>query len=60
MITSVTSVLAYLWLLVILVFWTKDVVTVIEGCLTFGFFWVVLFLAYAADKVGSNGPLVHR
>ena len=49
-ITASTSVLAYLWLLFILVFNSKDVVTLTESVVTFAFFWVLLFLAYAADK----------
>lgn len=49
-ITATTSVLAYLWLLFILVFNSKDVVTLTESIVTFAFFWILLFLAYAADK----------
>jgi len=49
-VTSSFSILAYLWLLVILMMWTPDVVTVEEGVMTFMLFWVVLGLAYAADK----------
>jgi len=49
-VTASFSIFAYVWLLVILIMWTPDVVTVVEGMLTFGFFFLVLFLAYAADK----------
>ena len=49
-ITATTSVLAYVWLLFILIFNSKDVITLAEALTTFGFFWVLLLLAYAADK----------
>jgi len=49
-VTASFSVFAYLWLLIILAYWTKDIVTVEEAVITFMLFWVVLFLAYAADK----------
>jgi len=48
--TAIFSVLAYIWLLVILVFNSKDVVTPVEGILTFALFFVVLGLAYAGDQ----------
>jgi len=49
-VTASFSIFAYLWLLVILIFWTPDVITVAEGVLTFSFFFLVLGLAYSADK----------
>lgn len=49
-ITASTSVFAYLWLLVILVYNTKDVVDAYEAALTFVFFWILLVAAYVADK----------
>eukprot|EP00445_Apocalathium_hangoei_P041682 CAMPEP_0203975116 /NCGR_PEP_ID=MMETSP0359-20131031/100448_1 /ASSEMBLY_ACC=CAM_ASM_000338 /TAXON_ID=268821 /ORGANISM="Scrippsiella Hangoei, Strain SHTV-5" /LENGTH=1303 /DNA_ID=CAMNT_0050913311 /DNA_START=12 /DNA_END=3919 /DNA_ORIENTATION=+ len=48
-ITATTSVLAYLWLIVILSFWTPDIVTPIEGILTFLFFPLLVLVAYLAD-----------
>lgn len=48
--TATTSVLAYVWLLIILIVWTPDVVTIEEGVLTFAFFWVLLIAAYATSK----------
>ena len=50
-VTSFFSIFAYVWLLFILVIWTRDVVTLTESILTFGLFWFVLGLAYCADKV---------
>ena len=49
-ITGCFSVFAYIWMLVILVFITPDVVDVWEGVLTFLFFPIVVCLAYAADR----------
>ena len=49
-VTAVCSVFAYIWLLVILVAATPDVVTITEGALTFGFFPLLVMAAYAADK----------
>ena len=48
--TASTSVFAYVWLLIILIVWTPDVVTIEEGLLTFAMFWVLLIAAYAASK----------
>ena len=48
--TASTSVFAYVWLLIILIVWTPDVVTIEEGILTFAFFWILLIAAYAASK----------
>mmetsp|Transcript_29928 Transcript_29928/g.78894 ORF Transcript_29928/g.78894 Transcript_29928/m.78894 type:complete len:821 (+) Transcript_29928:87-2549(+) len=48
-ITAFFSVFAYIWLLVILMLWTPDVVSTAEGVLTFLFFWVLVVLAFLAD-----------
>lgn len=48
-ITAVFSVVSYLWLLIILVAWTPDIVTVEEGTITFLMFPLLVGLAYAAD-----------
>jgi len=49
-ITAVTSMFAYIWLLIMLMVWTPDRITVAEGVITFAMFWVLLFAAYAAEK----------
>ena len=49
-ITTISSMFAYFWLLVILVFSTKDQIELWEAILTFAFFFVLLFLSYAADR----------
>ena len=51
-ITSVTSVLAYIWLLVILIFSSRDIIELWEALLTFFFFWILLL--YAAPSSGSQ------
>ena len=49
-VTAFFSVFAYLWLLIILMVWTPDQVTVVEGTMTFLFFPVVVGIAFAADR----------
>jgi len=49
-ITATFSVLAYLWLIVIVVAWTPDVITIEEGILTFMLFPLLIILSYAADR----------
>jgi len=49
-ITAVTSVLAYVWLVIILVVNSKDKVEVWEAVLTFLFFPILVCIAYAGDK----------
>jgi len=50
-VTAFFSIFAYLWLLVILLLWTPNVVTVEEGLITFLFFPVLVGLAFCADKM---------
>ena len=49
-VTATWSVLAYLWLIVILIYISPNVVEVWEGVLTFVFFGFLLWMAYAADQ----------
>ena len=49
-ITAIFSVFAYLWLFICLSVWTPDEITLVEAVLTFGFFFVLIVLAFAADK----------
>mmetsp|Transcript_26599 Transcript_26599/g.61110 ORF Transcript_26599/g.61110 Transcript_26599/m.61110 type:complete len:887 (+) Transcript_26599:194-2854(+) len=49
-ITATCSVLAYLWLLVILLLTTPDVVDIWEGLLTLFYFPILVVLAFWADK----------
>lgn len=48
--TVVFSVFAYIWLLIVLKFWTPDHVSLLEAILTIVFFVLLLIIAYAADK----------
>eukprot|EP00931_Biecheleriopsis_adriatica_P113440 TRINITY_DN8848_c1_g1_i1.p1 TRINITY_DN8848_c1_g1~~TRINITY_DN8848_c1_g1_i1.p1 ORF type:complete len:850 (+),score=187.30 TRINITY_DN8848_c1_g1_i1:59-2608(+) len=57
-ITSVFSVFAYLWLLVILLVTSPNVVEIWEGVVTFIFFPVLVTLAYAADRGWMGGEKV--
>ena len=47
--TSTCSVFAYLWLIYILVMSTPDLVTPMEGLMTFLFFPVLVIMAYLID-----------
>ena len=53
-ITAMFSILAYVWLLVVLVFVSKDLVEIWEAVLTFLFFPILVILAYATDKGWLN------
>ena len=56
-ITSVTSVLAYLWLLVILIFSSPDIVELWEALLTFAFFWILLLYVAPSNRGhGAGAP----
>jgi hypothetical protein len=48
-VTALSSLFAYIWLLIILQYSSPDIVTVLEGTLTFAFFPVLVCSAYAAD-----------
>jgi len=48
--TSFYSVFVYIWLLIIVVFWTPQVITLTEGILTCVFMLTLLIQAYVADK----------
>ena len=49
-ITATCSVMAYIWLLVILLVISPDVVDIWEGLLTLMFFPLLVLLAWLADK----------
>ena len=50
MLTASCSVLAYVWLLIILIVITPDIVTIGEAVATFVFFFILLVASYVADK----------
>lgn len=49
-ITAFFSVFAYVWLLIILVLVSPNIIELWEGIMTFLFFFVLVLLAYLADK----------
>lgn len=49
-VTGTFSILAYVWLIVILMGPTDNRVDILEGLLTFGFFFCLVGLAFCADK----------
>lgn len=66
-VTASCSVFAYIWLLIILMVTSPDVVEVWEGVLTFVFFPILVVVAYAADRgcipflastTGADGTVV--
>ncbi len=48
--TSSWSILAYVWLLIVLEVWTPGVVSIAEAFLTFGGFFLFVTLAYGQDR----------
>ena len=53
-ITALCSILAYIWLVVVIEFSSKDVIEIWEAVLTFLFFPMLVIIAYAADKGWLN------
>jgi len=53
-VTALFSLFAYIWLIIVLVYISKDVVEVWEAALTFLFFPILVLIAYAADKGWLN------
>jgi Ca2+/Na+ antiporter len=49
-VTAMFSVFAYIWVYFILLISSPEIITPVEGLLTFVFFFVLIGLAYAADK----------
>ena len=49
-VTASFSIFAYLWLVVVLVAWTPNIITIEEAALTFAFMALLVGIAYLADK----------
>ncbi|CAK0852270.1 unnamed protein product [Prorocentrum cordatum] len=49
-VTASWSILAYFWLIVVLLIWSPHVVEPLEGIITFMFFPLLIVFAYAADR----------
>jgi solute carrier family 8 (sodium/calcium exchanger) len=62
-ITAISSILAYIWMYLVLDVWTKGIVTIYEALITFSFFFVLILSAFIADKINAcckrrkEGPL---
>lgn len=52
--TGIFSIFAYIWLYICLAVNSKDEVDILEAVLTFGFFFLLLILAFLADKVNQR------
>jgi len=50
-VTTISSLWAYVWLLIVLKFWTPDHVSMTEAVLTLIFFFLLIMLAFSADKL---------
>lgn len=50
MMTSTWSILAYVWLLIVLEVWTPGVVSIAEAWITFGAFFLFVALVYGQDR----------
>jgi solute carrier family 8 (sodium/calcium exchanger) len=48
------SILAYIWLYIVLAVWTEDRVTIAEAIITLTFFFILVALAYIADKINEH------
>eukprot|EP00930_Biecheleria_cincta_P013349 TRINITY_DN11948_c0_g1_i1.p1 TRINITY_DN11948_c0_g1~~TRINITY_DN11948_c0_g1_i1.p1 ORF type:complete len:1564 (+),score=232.20 TRINITY_DN11948_c0_g1_i1:85-4776(+) len=59
--TAIVSVLAYLWVVVILVAFTPDKVDIVEGVATLSFFPLFLLVAYYLDRSSAkSGKIVEE
>lgn len=49
-VTAFASLFAYVWMLVVLKYWTPGVVTIVEAVMTLGFFVLLILCAFGADR----------
>jgi solute carrier family 8 (sodium/calcium exchanger) len=59
-ITATSSVLSYVWLYICLEIWSKGVISIAEAVITFSFFWLLLILAFGADKIRQRKEKKNR
>ena len=52
--TGIFSIFAYIWLFICLDINSKDEITMTEAVLTLAYFFILLILAFAADKYNQN------
>ena len=53
-ITAIASVFAYVWLYLCLGVMSKDEITPVEAWLTLGFFFILVTMAFIADKINAR------
>ena len=53
-ITSIASIFAYIWMLIVLRGTSQDEVEIWEAILTFVFFILLIIFAYVADRIGTS------
>lgn len=53
-VTSIMSMWAYIWLYICLKVSSVEEVTLMEGWLTFIFFFVLIIVAFSADKLNTH------
>ena len=51
--TALFSLLAYIWLYICLAVWSEDEITIPEAVITLAFFFLLVILAYIADKINA-------
>ena len=49
-VTASFSIFAYIWMVIVLVFWTPNIITPAEAALTFCFMFLLVGIAFLADK----------
>jgi solute carrier family 8 (sodium/calcium exchanger) len=59
-ITATFSLWAYIWLLIVLVIWTPDYVSVAESVLTLVFFFLLIIFSFMADRFYTKTMLANR
>ncbi|XP_060551494.1 sodium/calcium exchanger 2-like isoform X6 [Ruditapes philippinarum] len=50
LLTAIWSMLAYIWMLIVVRYWTPGVITPVEAWITLGYMPLFVFLAYMQDK----------
>ena len=53
-VTAISSMWAYIWLLIVLKFSTPDYVSLTEACLTLIFFFVLIVVAFSFNKLHES------
>ena len=52
--TTVFSIFAYIWLYLCLKVFSVDEITLFEAIMTFSFFFILLIIAYCADRLNKK------